>query len=118
MRRIEDNIHKAVARTLDLCLYPETLHTCFPAGGGGKVRGAILKARGLKAGMPDHLIIHPGVTLWLELKVPKSGRVSDSQKLRHAELRAIGHKVEICRSVADVADALNVHCIPHRMITT
>lgn len=113
-RHIEDGIHKAVAATLDLCLYEDTFHTCFPAGGGGRLRGALLKARGLKPGIPDHVVMHPGTVLWLELKVPKTGRVSAAQKLRHEELRALGHRVAVCRSVTDVLDALRTYGIPHK----
>ena len=72
--------------------------TTFPAGGGGKVRGAQLKAAGLKPGVPDILVcggyedishnVHQKDVLWLELKA-KDGTLSQVQKSCHAELKAL-----------------------------
>jgi len=47
-------------------------------------------------GYPDRIVMLPGgVLVWVELKKPKGGRVSGLQKFRHAELRALGQRVEV-----------------------
>ena len=100
--------HCSVAQYLDKALPPECWWTTFPAGGGGKARGGKLKAMGLKAGVPDILILHRRPSchrvLWLELKAAK-GTLSDSQALF---LRAMhpfhstGLGAAVARSLEDV----------------
>lgn len=47
-------------------------------------------------GYPDRVVMLPGgVLVWVELKKPKGGKVSSLQKYRHAELRALGQRVEV-----------------------
>lgn len=58
----ETSLHMNVAGYLDKHLAAPAWYTTFPAGGGGEFRGMILKGMGLKAGVPDILIIMP-VTL-------------------------------------------------------
>ena len=105
----EAALHRAVARYLDMALPKFAFWTTFPAGGGGKVRGAQLKATGLKAGVPDILIIAPGYdgpfVYWIELKAPK-GRASVDQQLQHQQLNRLLCEVAICRSVEDVEETL------------
>ena len=76
----------------------------IPNGGGGRIRGAQLKRTGLRAGMPDlclpavgwHLGDVEFYTLYIEMK--KVGKYATTeQKAKHAELRALGHAVEICQ---------------------
>jgi hypothetical protein len=46
-------------------------------------------------GMPDRLILLPGCkVLWVELKTV-GGTLSPIQKLRHEELRRLGHRVVV-----------------------
>ncbi len=94
---------------LDLALPPGARWSTFPAGGGGLVRGAQLKARGLKPGVPDILICYRSQTLAIELKRPK-GSLSDDQKRCHAALRAAGITVATCHSVAEVETFLKHYC--------
>lgn len=63
--------------------------TAFPAGGGGRVRGALLKRMGLAPGWPDLLFLRKGVLYGLELKKP-GGSVSPIQKYRHSRLVECG----------------------------
>jgi hypothetical protein len=112
----EQTLHRHVADLLRLVLPASVLATTFPAGGGGRVRGRVLKGMGLVPGMPDWLIAHGGKTLWIELKSP-IGRLSPEQKAVHERLRQAGHFVEIGRSIDDVIDALDRHGIPHRIST-
>lgn len=111
----EEAFHRAVAQTLSLVLLPGSLATTIPSGGGGRIRGARLKAMGLLPGLPDWLIAHGGKTLWIELKTA-AGRVSPEQKLCHDRLRLTGHAVEVCRSIDQVVNALDRHNIPHRLV--
>jgi hypothetical protein len=77
--RPEQQLQIAVATFLRHALRPPVLWSAFPAGGGGAIRGSILKAMGLQAGWPDVLVIAPGpIIVGIELKVGK-GRQSPQQ---------------------------------------
>lgn len=116
-KRPEQALQIQVARFLGLVLRPPTLWTAFPAGGGGKIRGALLKAMGLQAGWPDILIIHrfesltDTLVLGIELKAGR-GRQSAEQKAVMESFISIGAGYEICRSIDDVNLVLIHHCIP------
>jgi hypothetical protein len=58
----------------------------------------ILRGMGMKAGVPDILIVHDGHAYWCELKSPK-GIVSDVQKATHEALRAAKCPVAVVRSL-------------------
>jgi hypothetical protein len=78
-KRPEQQLQIAVATFLRHALRPPVLWSAFPAGGGGAIRGSILKAMGLQAGWPDVLVIAPGpIIVGIELKVGK-GRQSPQQ---------------------------------------
>lgn len=83
-RMSEAALHKAVAAYLRLALKPPTIWTTIGHGGGGKIRGAQLKAMGVQKGWPDILVMTPngdkGDTrvVGIELKA-KSGRMTDEQ---------------------------------------
>lgn len=112
MNRPEQSLQIAVAAYLGHALKPPTIWTAFPAGGGGRTRGAFLKAMGLKAGWPDILVIAPGPwILGIELKA-KAGRSSPAQLAIAEQFRAAGMFYEICRSVEEVERDLFLHGIP------
>jgi hypothetical protein len=114
-RRGEDSFHRMVAEYLQKALPPEYEHTCFPAGGGGFYRGAWLKKKGLKKGIPDHMVMKPGSQLlWIELKAPY-GRVDPEQKLMHGRLRSLGHTVVVCFDLTEVELALDAFCYPDQL---
>ena len=99
-QRPEQSLHIAVANYLALALDPSIPWTTIGHGGGGAVRGAILKAMGVKPGWPDIIIFtHP--VIFLELK-SSVGTTSPDQKIVFAALRARGAHVHICRSCDDV----------------
>ena len=55
-----------------------------------------------KAGMPDRLILLPaGRVVWVELKTD-NGRLSERQRLRHAELMRAGHEVAVIYTPEEV----------------
>lgn len=56
-------------------------------------------------GIPDLYLFRPGAALWIELKRPRTGRLSVHQKARHAELRRCGRAAHVIRSF-DEARAL------------
>jgi hypothetical protein len=58
-------------------------------------------------GYPDRIVKLPGVSAFLvELKKPKGGRVAELQKVRHAELRAVGWEVFICKDRGEIDNVL------------
>lgn len=118
----EAQLHKAVADYLAVALPTEgCVWTTFPAGGGGKVRGAQLKGRGLRAGWPDIQIVwelgpahHSGCgVVCIELKT-EVGALSAAQRSCHEAIYSAGGDVYVCRSVDDVHAALSRHSIPLR----
>ena len=80
-------------------------------GKEGAVRGARLRAEGLKAGVPDILVFDPckgagGVGLAIELKRVKGGRVSDEQKVWLEELGKRGWICRVCKGFDEVHQVL------------
>lgn len=66
----------------------------------------IMKEQGLRAGVPDLVILFPGGrTIFVELKA-KTGRMSDVQKMFHEELTLMGFAVHICRSLDELMNAV------------
>lgn len=108
----EQDFQRVVVQFLDLMLI-DAWFTHFPAGGGGRVRGGVLKAMGLKAGVPDILIIRDGWIFWIELKSPL-GRLSPVQRDTHKTLLLQGCGVAICRTLDEVRTALRTWEIPTR----
>lgn len=128
----ETSLHWHVAGLLDKHLAPPAWWTTFPAGGGGEMRGKILKGLGLKSGVPDILIIVPmtvpasaingpisefAVTprlYWIELKKTGVGKPSDNQLKTQAILTGMGCRVANCDNLADVKAALVEWKIPYQ----
>jgi hypothetical protein len=122
----EDEFHIAVAQLLDVCLIPPTFYTTFPAGYGrlSKATSGRLRAKGMKAGMPDILVFdtHRMIAnrtytkiIGLELKVSR-GSLSSAQRTMHATLQGVGVRVYTVRSLTDVATALSDAGIGYRNI--
>lgn len=95
--------HRAAAAYLTVVLRPPTWWTTIPAGWGrlGKAMAGQLKACGLKAGVPDILIVNRGLCHWLELK-SASGRLSEAQILTRGALERAGCYWGSARSIDDV----------------
>ena len=115
----EQALQRAVAQYLTLALpTPDAWFTTIPAGGGGKVRGAILKGMGYKAGTPDMLVIYkhsPGYIkiIWLELK-SAGGGLSKAQERCRDDLVGAGCRWALCRTLEDVERALRRFGVPLR----
>ena len=113
----EQIFQRQVADFLTLALpTPDAWFTTIPAGGGGKVRGAILQGMGYKAGTPDMLVIYnfrfPRV-IWLELKAGR-GRLSKVQVECRDDLIRAGGEWALCRTLEDVEKALRRFGVPLR----
>lgn len=118
--RPEQALQMAVARFLTFAA-PEgsgVEWTAFPAGGGGRRRGAFLKGMGLKAGWPDLLVVHAGQLHGIELKAPRTGRVSSRQGDTIQRLYRAGVTTHVCRSVEEVERALRLSGVPLRASVT
>lgn len=78
----------------------ESLLFAIPNGGArSATTGALLKAEGVRAGVPDLFLAVPRGSyhgLFIEMKKPKGGVVSAAQEAMCAELRRQGYAVEIC----------------------
>lgn len=61
-----------------------------------------------KGGIPDKLVAIMGHLYLLEIKVPKTGRLSKAQRERHAEMARHGVKVHIVKTIKEALDAIGV----------
>ncbi len=121
MNHVEQNFHIVVAQFLNLALPPEYPWTTIGHGGGGKTRGGILKAMGVKPGWPDIIILKPGFVdgngnlrfIGLELKAER-GRLSPQQNSVHGSIKIAGGMVYVTRTLAEVEGALRAEMIPLR----
>ena len=120
----ENDLQRAVAKVLD---YSGVTWFHTPMEGFRNPRtGAHLKAKGMKAGIPDCMIFDGFYEqaasevfyygLAIELKVGKN-KPTASQVEWQAKLRACGWRVEVCRSL-DEALAVLHECYPDRFATT
>lgn len=117
MRRPEQDLQRTVVAFLRRFM-PEPPEGAFwfhvPNGGGrSKIEGAIFKAMGVKAGVPDLIFIWRGRTIAIELKGP-DGRLTAIQKEVQSALTLAGAVVHEARSLEAVVEFLKVVGIPIR----
>lgn len=107
MRREEQNTQIAVIQFLDKALVPPAFAFHIPNGGKRtRAEAGILKAMGVKSGMPDLFIIAPASTiLAIEMKA-RRGSASAEQKARMEALRDCGISTAICKSLDEVEAAV------------
>lgn len=96
--RPEQTLQTQMATFLGHALHWPDWFTAIGHGGGGKVRGAILKGMGVKAGVADILVLGQRKSIWLECK-SKDGRQSPEQKNFQRVAEANGHIYTIVRSL-------------------
>jgi hypothetical protein len=134
----ETSLHWHVAGMLTKHLAAPAWFTTFPAGGGGEMRGKILKGLGLKAGVPDILIVNQvkitpaylsrgewlpdePITVqflyWLELKKLNKGVLSDAQIDCQMRLTGMGCRVANCDNLEHVKAALSEWRLPYQAMT-
>ncbi len=117
----EERLHLAVAKFLAVALRPPTFWTSIDAGAGklSKRSAGMMKARGVKRGIPDILIFSPVTVgmagsshvIGIELK-SASGRVSADQVETAAYMQLAGVRCRIARSVDQVQAILIANGIP------
>ncbi len=102
----EDEIQIAAMRFLDIAL-PSPLRAMHIPNGGSRneFEAGKLKAMGVKAGAADILILGWRVFIWIELK-SRTGKLRTEQAEWRDWCVAIGAPWFLCRSVEDVAEAL------------
>lgn len=111
MKHEEDALHKSIWQQLLRLLPDDATAQSFENRQNGPREGARRKARGCLPGWPDLGIVWNSRTYYIELKTP-TGRLSPAQMQRHAELRAAGAPVAVCRSLEDVVFFLERHDVP------
>lgn len=113
----EATLQAAIVDGLRTILLPPALLIAFPAGGGGRMRGARLKTTGLTAGMPDLLLFYDRRAWGIEVKTPR-GTLSPAQRDMHAALEQAGIPTAVVRSVDDAVRAVLQWGFPTRMTVT
>ncbi len=86
----------------------------IPNGGGrDRITGARLKAEGVRAGMPDLVFWRDeGRVMWVEVKNGTSGALSPAQKELHVRMKADGHLVLVCRTLAEAIQVIQAFYQP------
>lgn len=115
----EQSLQIAVARYLDLTLDPDRAYfTAIGHGGGGAIRGAQLKAMGLKPGVSDLLLTWRRETVseqpligWIECK-SETGRQSPEQRDFASRMRWLYHHYAIVRSLDELVATLREWGVP------
>ncbi len=122
MKRPEQQLHLAVAQFLRVALRPPTFWTAIDHGVGklGRAEAGLRKARGVKPGLPDILIIWPELIdgeghitsiLGIELKSPK-GRASPAQAAMQIAFQNARADYHFCTSLEQVVTILKSYRIP------
>ena len=104
MRQKEHNLQVACVNWFRM-QFPNEIIFAIPNGGArSPITGAMLKAEGVTAGVPDLMIaarraLYGG--LFVEMKAGKAGKISDAQRAMHQRLADAGYLVEVCRTFDD-----------------
>lgn len=110
----EETLQLQVVKFLGLALDGNSEFFAVPNGGKRGFREAQrFKAAGVKAGVPDIIVVNDGRAIGLELKAGKTP-LSEAQKHYHERLRLARVPVSVCRSVEDVECALRAAGVPLR----
>lgn len=96
-------------------ILPRNSFVFHPANGGkrGKAEGAIFKAMGVVAGVPDFVIVWDRRVFFLELKTV-DGELSIEQRATIASIEMTGAPVETVRTFEEIRDRLGEMGIPLR----
>jgi hypothetical protein len=112
----EQALQRQVAEYLAWALPDPWYFTAVGHGGGGEMRGRILKGLGVKAGVPDLVILGPARFIgWLEMKSP-TGRLSPPQVAFRDMALVFGHRWELTRSLDEVRATLEFWHVPTREV--
>lgn len=90
--------------------YSQDMLFAIPNGGArNAITGAMLKAEGVRRGIPDLFLAMPSCCfhgLFIEMKKTKGGVVSEYQKNIHEQLRNQGYDVAICKGWAEARQVI------------
>ena len=99
MKRPEQDLQISIVQWMKRNLSKEVVFFHVPNGGNRSLReGAIFKAMGVVAGVPDLIIAWPGIIAAIELKAGK-GSASEAQLEVQERMKAIGWHVYEVRSL-------------------
>lgn len=118
-RTPEHDLQCAASQFFDRALPPGCWHSAIDHTGRGARGGALLKARGVRKGIADHLIFavcyrHLNlVTYWIEWKIGNA-RPTKEQNAFAAAVRAAGHVYAVCRTVEQAQALLLSHGVKLR----
>ena len=112
----EDQLQVRIGQWLDLALPLGAVWHHSPNEGNRHVSYKVKqKKMGTKAGWPDIEIFCPGdqskvgnsIAIFIELKRPKGGKLSDNQALMRDKLELAGCFWQLCRSIDQVEEFLD-----------
>ena len=106
-------LQRSIVTYLSKALPPTAYFTSIDIGSAGSAQqGSLRKARGVRPGIADVMIVHNGTTLWLEIKA--GTQLSEAQKLFRDQVAANGHYWSLARCPEDVEQACRDVGIPLR----
>jgi len=112
-KRPEQVLQRSVGQFLDLALPSNAIWLHYPSGGFRRpVEAKIFRALGVRAGVPDLLVVYEGGAYGIELKASGRG-LTPVQRAMHARLEACGVPCAVAQTVDEVAAFLAPH-IPLR----
>ena len=110
--RPEEKFQRALCQYLDLALPPDAFYFAIPNGGWRtKAEAGILKATGVKAGVPDLCILYNGMAHFVELK-SKKGTLSGPQRDTRAAIISAGLPCALWRTLEDAQRVLTRWGVP------
>ncbi len=106
-------LQRSIVTYLSKALPPTAYFTSIDIGSAGSAQqGALRKARGVRPGIADLLIVYLGATLWCEVK--SGTQLSEAQKLFRDQVTANGHCWSLVRCPEDMEQACRDVGIPLR----
>ncbi len=112
-KRPEQTLHLQVADYLRVALRPPVWWSSIDHGAGKMTPASagLRRARGVKSGIPDIIILWPNNKAGIELKA-LHGSLSPAQRQTIKEWNAAGAYVAVCKSLDEVVAALTNLGIP------
>jgi hypothetical protein len=102
----ETQLQRQVMAHVDARSAPGTLVWHTPNGGWrSRIEAAIMKALGVRPGIPDLLVLKAGRLCAIELKAP-GGKLSKAQQATIAALKSAGARVEVASNLDDALEYL------------
>lgn len=109
-----DRLSAEIAQFCRAYLPDDVFASCIAHGGRNFTMAVKLKQLGTRAGIPDWVLIHDGITRFVELKTGKATLRTDQRKTRDA-LKLAGARVVVVHSLDEFQDTLQLWGIPCRL---